>query len=327
MVIALGLAVGLLLAVSYAQSPESVRTVAAVVRYTAVASGFSVLNPPATTPVTVLAPSALPLPAAAITVEANLTNIRKVGVAVVHSTLRTKPDAATITDVSPLALQIDSLSTLSLPVDVRASSIPSGWSLDATKTRAACGNGATQCVVTVTGPNTAVDGLSAYVASPAPINGTFEVQLPVQFERAGKPVDLGKLLALPPVSWAPATALTHFEATRISQSRPVALVDSPPTHGPASGYRISSVSIDPSVAAISGPNDVIVKYDSITVPPVDLSRATTTRSFVVSVSPPDPATQLSISKATITYTIEPNPNVQPSATPTASPVPTPTASH
>jgi YbbR domain-containing protein len=104
----------------------------------------------------------------------------------------------------------------------------------------------------------------------------------------------------------------HIEAKTGTTSRQVVLIDSPPSHGPPTGYRVTAITVDPITVVISGAPEVLVKITTLTLPAVDLSGHTSDVTFKVTIPIPDGVVG-SMAVARVTYSISPNPNASPPA--------------
>jgi YbbR domain-containing protein len=200
-----------------------------------------------------------------------------------------------------------------LQVQVSAHAAP-GWSI--TKTAAQCPN--TPCVVHFSGPASWLKNMTATVTYPSAVNlGSIDSpnQL-VQLTNTNGLVDLTTCRTQPCATLDTLTASIHIEAVAGSNSSTVALLDSPPSHPPANGYRITAVTITPNTVVISGDPTAIGKVRSIILPAVDLTGKTS--DYTTSVNIPYENYQGitgTVGTATVKYSISPNPSVSPSPTP------------
>jgi len=125
----------------------------------------------------------------------------------------------------------------------------------------------------------------------------------------GQPLDLTKQ-TVPAVRFEPSSVTISAQSKPGTTLRQVVLVDAPPTHGPPPGYRVTNVTVDPVTVVISGPPETLARITLITLPAVDLSNATSNKTFQVSITYPDPAV-VGPQVAKVTYSISANPNASP----------------
>jgi hypothetical protein len=316
--LAFGLAVLMLGAVAFSQYPPSTRTLGVRLGYF-VPPNIVLINPPTRTNVTftgvgqeianinssnlvatVDATRALPGTAVRLNVTAHLLGFSDVKVA----------------NPAPIAVDVDTLQAVDVPVQVIARA-GAGWNL--TKTSATCPGAAapSPCTVHFTGPVTWEKNLTATTTLPGQIvqtsidwpnqqvvlqNGTGQVDLSV-FTEPATTVDV-------------TTANIHVEATPGASSSTVPLVDSPPSHGPPPGYRVTGITITPVTVTISGDAAAVGRVQRITLPAVDLSKSTSDATFPIAIDYQALNVSGSVPVATIKYSISPNPNVSPGASPT-----------
>jgi YbbR-like protein len=213
----------------------------------------------------------------------------------------------------PIAVTVDARQGVDLQVSVVAQAAP-GWSIEPSKTYAACPGAqkTNPCTVHFDGPASWEKGMAAYVAYPSPVN-VGSIDSPgylIQLKNANGPLNLTTVPTAPPAGLDISTAAVHIEAVAGSTSSTVPLLDSPPSHPPPSGYRVTAITISPLLVTISGDPVAIGRIHSITLPPVDLSSRTSDASFQVTIPYPDGITG-SIATAKVTYSISPNPNASP----------------
>jgi YbbR domain-containing protein len=312
--LALGLAVLMLGAVAFSQNPPTnkvVRDVTISYRY---GPEIIVIDPPVKTNVSVrgLADALTTVNSGNISAEFDLSKASPGPNVPANLIVSTRFKNVEIEKpVVPYVLNIDRLVTKDIPVQVRPPRIVQGWSL--IKIEAQCPPPTpTPCAVTFTGPATWADGLTAKVDYPNPINtnGQAVPSIPVQLVQVnGQLLDLTKQ-TVPLVKYEPSTVTVSYEAKAGTTLRQVVLIDAPPTHGPAPGYRITNVTIDPVTVVITGPPEALVPITTITLPAVDLSGATSNRIFQIPVPYREGVTG-TVAIAKVTYTISPNPSAGP----------------
>lgn len=314
-VLAFALGILMLGAVAFSQNPPTSKTIQVPLSYT-VPPNIVLINPPTTTPVTV---SGL----ADVVARANATNtvagadatraLPGSGVKLnvtAHSLLG--GNQVTVQTPPPIAVQVDTLQALDIPVQVNASAA-AGWSI--TVAKAVCpGNQPNPCTVHFDGPASWETNLTATVAVAGFVNYTGPQDTPnlqVQLHNSRGLLDLTTAPpTIPQASVSPNSVGIHIEAKPGSTFSTVALVDAAPSHGPPSGYRVTGVTITPATVVLNGDPGALGKIQRITLPPVDLSNSTSDATFQVAVNYPSGVTG-SVANATVTYSISKNPNVSP----------------
>jgi len=313
--LAVGLAILMLGAVAFSQNPPTQRTLKDQPIVYALSPDLVVLDAPTKTNVTVkgLADALLTFNSGNVAASFDLTKVAAGPNVHVNLVLR-----STVTGVEPVnptipyVLHIDKLVTKDIPVQVRPPRVSPGWAL--TKIEARCPNDTpSPCVVSFTGPASWADGLTAKVdfgSSPIQQNSQDVPSAQVQLVQAnGQVLDLSKP-TVPAIRFEPGSVTITATAKPGTTLRQVVLVDAPPTRGPAPGYRVTNVTIDPITVVISGPPEVLARITIVTLPAVDLANATSIRTFQVSITYPDPAV-VGPQVAKVTYSISANPNASP----------------
>ncbi len=315
--LAVGLSVLMLGAVAFAQNPPTFRTLTvSPIQYT-IPDNLIVLNAPTRTTVTVtgLADAIQSMNASSLTASFDLTKASpgaavKVNLAVKSLDVRINVQNPLV----PFALNIDTRKTIPLTVQVRFPRVAPGWVV--IKAGAACPN--TPCVVNFDGPAQWENKLNAYADFTAPVQGdkTVAPNVPISLEQNGAPLDIANFLKSAPYSSLdPAAVEITIQAKTGTTSKQVVLIDSPPSHGPPAGYRVTAITISPLAVVISGKADALLQITTLSLPAVDLSGHTS--SFTVTVTIPYPTGVVgSFQNARITYSISANPNIQPSPSPT-----------
>jgi YbbR domain-containing protein len=311
--LALGLSVLMLGAVAFSQNPPKSKTLAVTITYFGtVPPNLVLINPPTRTNVTVtgLADTLTSVSANSVTAAFDLS--KAVAGPNVTVNLIVKPLVANVQVVNrtvPIALNIDTRVAVKLPVQVRTPRVSNGWQV--TKSEARCPNGVTPCTVTFTGPQAWEDNLNAYADFPNPVeNSTSDVLAqPILLVRNGVPLDL-TIPTVPTSTLDVANVEIVVQAKTATSSRQVVLIDAAPSHGPPTGYRVTTVTVNPITVVISGAPDVLAKITTITLPAVDLSGHTGEVTFRVTIPYPN-AVSGSVATARVTYVISPNPNASP----------------
>ncbi len=312
--LAVGLAVLMLGAVAFSQNPPTQRTVKDVNIVYAVSPDLVVIDAPTKTNVTVkgLADALLTFNSGNVAASFDLTKAAPGPNVHVNLVIRsTVKDVDPLTPVVPYVLHIDKLVAKDLPVQVRTPRVSPGWAL--TKIDARCPNDTpSPCVVTFTGPASWEDGLTAKVDFPGVVQQDSQdvPSVLVQLVQAnGQVLDLSKP-TVPLIKFEPSSVTITAQAKPGTTLRQVVLVDAAPSHGPAPGYRVTNVTIDPITVVISGPPEVLARITLITLPAVDLANATSNKTFQVSITYPDPAV-VGPQVAKVTYSISANPSASP----------------
>lgn len=316
------LAVLMLGAVAFSQNPPTSRTFQQVpIVYTGTGPGavppdLILINPPTTTKVTItgLADTISSVTTGSIVASFDFTKVAAGPSAKVNLMVKSLINGVQIQDPSvPIALNIDTRKSTTLPVEVRAPNVTAGWQV--TLTQARCSS--TPCAVTFTGPKTLEDNLHAYADFLGPVeNISYDIlsQPVVLVQKDGSTVDLSKLKTQPAATLDTTVVAIHIEAKTGTTSRQVVLIDAPPAHGPPPGYRVTDIKIEPLSVVISGSADALSKLTTITLPPVDLSSNTSNTSFTITIPYPGGISG-STATARLTYFISANPNTQPTPAP------------
>ncbi len=318
--LAVGLAILMLGAVAFSQNPPTIKTVQVDISYSLPPSNsLIVLNPPtkAVVVITGLADTISNLSTtnpAGLTANFDLTKVLPSPTAKVTLSVVSRIAGVAVQNPSvPYVLNIDRLQATTLTVTPRVTKVDSGWCV--TKAEADCPN--TPCQITFVGPASWETQLNAYVDFNSPVNNnSFDLpNQPVLLVQNQTRLDLTQL-TVPLVSLDPSSVEIKIQARTGTTSRSVPLVAANPTHGPAPGYRVVGLVIDPIVVTISGDATALAAIKNIPLLAVDLSGRTSNATFTVTI--PYPATvQGAQPNATLTYQIAPDPNV--TASPTSSP--------
>jgi len=310
--LALGLAVLMLGAVAFSQNPPKQVVLRGVsIDYT-VGPDIVVISPPTKTDVTVtgLADALLTVSTSSVAASFDLTKTAPGSNVQVDLKVRSLLTGVQVQNPSvPFALNVDRLTKISLPVQVRTQRVVPGWQV--TKQIALCPN--SPCSVAFTGPSTWETNLTAYADFTNPIqqNSYDLLSQPVLLVQNGQALDLTRRTE-PALGLDPSSVQIHIEAKTGTTSRQVVLIDAPPIHPPATGYRVTTVTVDPVTVVLSGTPDVLAKITTITLTGVDLSGATSDKTFQVTIPLPADVTS-SVSVAKVTYSISANPNASPSS--------------
>lgn len=309
--LAVALAVLMLGAVGFSVNPPTTQTLAVALNYS-VAPNLILVNPPPRVNITYsgLANVIKNVNSNNLTAFVDATKAKPGAAVTLGVTAKDTIPGVNVQDPSPITVQIEALVGKDIPVQVIARASP-GWAI--TKSVAIC-PGAQQpnpCVVHFTGPASWETNLTATVLFAPAINvGTLDSPTqPVQLQNNNGPVD-SSIRTVPSISLDYPTVSVHIEAVPGSTSSSVPFVDSPPTHPPASGYRITGITITPNTVVISGNPSQLSKIPYIQLSAVDLTGRTSDASFQVQVQYPGGITG-TVQIVKLVYSISPNPNVTP----------------
>lgn len=320
--LAIGLSVLMLGAVAFAQNPPTFKTLTVSNFQWSMPANLIVINAPTkiTVRVTGLADAIQAANASSLTASFDLSKVSPGPAVKVNLVVKSLAQGVFPQNPSvPFILDVDRRAVVPVTVQVRPPRAVAGWVV--TKADAKCPN--TPCVVNFDGPvswetdSRGQPNLKAYVDVNAPIAGDrIDIgNLPVALEQAGTlvdPVNFAK--TVPQSGLDQASVAVHIEAKTGTTSKQVVLIVAPPTHGPPAGYYLSGITFDPILVVISGRADVLLKITSLTLPPADLSGHTS--SFTVSVAIPYPTGVTGpLQPVRVTYSISPNPAVQPTPSP------------
>lgn len=305
--LALGLAVLMLGAVAFSQNPPTTGSKQVPLAYVNIPPNLILISPPSQTTLSYFGVADV------------IKNVKVENLSATVDVSHAKPGSrvalnvkgsSTIGDLrvqnpSPINVDIDNY-TINRPIQVQVSArAGTGWSI--TKTAAQCPG--TPCTVNFSGPESWTKNMTAVVTYPTPVNvGTTDSpNQRIQLFNSNGGVDLA-CRTDPCATLDPLTANIHIEAVAGSNSSTVPLLDAPPSHGPANGYRVTAIDISPNTVIISGDPTALGRIRSITLPAVDLSGRTSTYTAQVSIPYPADVTG-NVAIASVKYTIAPNPNV------------------
>ena len=315
--LAIGLAVLMLGAVAFSQNPPTTDSQTVPLAYANIPSNLTLLNFPSTATVTysgVADQITKAKKCSCFTATVDVSHARPGSNVLLNVVAK-----STITDLSvqsppPVPVTIDTyVPGKDLQVQVSAHAAP-GWSI--TKTAAACPN--TPCVVHFSGPASWLKNMTATVTYSGAVNlGSIDSpNQPVQLTNTNGLVDLTTCRTDPCATLDTLTASIHIEAVPGSNSSTVVLLDSPPSRPPASGYRITAITITPNTVSITGDPTILGRIRAITLPALDLTGRTSDATFPVNI-PYDqyPGISGTVQTAQIKYSISPNPSASPSPSP------------
>jgi len=311
--LAFALGVLMLGAVAFSQNPPTTKSLTVPLHYT-VPPNIVLINPPAQANVTYsgLADVISHVDTSNLIATVNATGVLPGSPVRLNIVVRSLDQRVQVQNPPPIAVTVDTLQTVTLPVQINARAAP-GWSIDPTKTLATCPGAPNPnpCKVHFSGPVSWETNLKAIATMQGNAIGVQDaLNQPVQLQNAsGNSLDL-TVRTVPLYSVDVTSVDIHTEAVQGTTSAPVALVDSPPSHGPPQGYRVTAITITPLLVTISGDPGVLLRVRSIVLPPIDLSNSTSDATFQVAIPYPNGVTG-SVANATVKYTISRNPNVSP----------------
>lgn len=314
--LAVGLSVVLLGAVAFSQNPPTSKTITKTIDYT-VPPGLIVINPPKTTTVVVtgLADTISAVTSSSVAASFDLTRATPGQSVKVNLAVRSLVSGVSVQNpIVPQALYIDQRASVTLPVSVRTSRVTPGWQV--TKAEARCPTA--PCSVTFDGPvsmETNAKGetnLKAFADFTSPVeNSSYDVLTqPIVLEQNGITLDLAKVRAntVQQATLDTTTAAIHIEAKTGTTSRQVVLIDAPPSNPPPTCYRITDIKVDPPSVTITGTPDVLAGITTITLPGVDLSKASPpVAAFKVTITYPPNVSGLT-GTTRVAYSLVQNPN-------------------
>jgi YbbR domain-containing protein len=314
--LALGLAVLMLGAVAFSQNPPTYKDLTVQITYPNVApdSPVVLLNPPTTVKVRVTAFADVLQNVTPLSVAATFDLSKAAAGPDQHMNLSVKSVLTGVTvqnPVVPYVLNIDKRVPVKLDVHVRTPRITSGWVV--TKSEARCPGAAsgTACQVLFTGPSSYETNLQAFVDYTIPVEqNSYDVpNLPVVLEQNGQRLDLGRY-TVPFMTLDPLNVNVHIDAATVTSSRQVTLINAQPARGPAPGYRITNVTVNPVTVVITGRPDALARVTTITLPQIDLNGRTSDYTVQVAIPYPD-GTDGPVRNARVTYSIAPIPSASP----------------
>ncbi len=314
--LALGLAVLMLGAVAFSQNRPASKPITIPLSYV-YQSNIVLINPPGKTTVIVsgLSDALSRVDSNNVVAFADASHALPGSSVKLNLTARALVANVSVSTPAPIFVDIDSLQTVALPVQVSARAAP-GWNIDPRQTRATCPGAVASnpCRVNFTGPVAWESGLKAVVSVPGAIVGKGDyLNQSIQFITPTGPLDTS-VRTVPAVAFEVTSADVHLEAIAGTTSETVPLIDAPPAHGPPSGYRVTAVAISPQLVTITGDATLLQRITSITLPSQDLSGSTSDATFQVAIPYPNGLSG-SVANATVKYSISRNPNVSASPSP------------
>jgi len=311
--LALGLAVLMLGAVAFSQNPPTTRTLTVALVYRLAPNPtIIVTSGPSSINVTFsgLADVIGPVRSDNITAFADATTASPGQAVKLNVSASATDSRVNVSIPAPIVVSIDQLKTVEVPVEVVIPHVDPGWTV--TKVIASCPPNPIPCKVHFSGPASWETQIRAIVTYTAPINVNSQdsQNWPIRLQNSSGQINLARQTS-PQLGLDVISVAVHVEAQQGSSSNTVPLVAAAPAQPPPPQYQLVGITVSPASVVISGDAATLSKIQRITLPAVDLSAATKTVKISVSIPYPDnvsgnPAT------ATITFTIQRNPNVTPS---------------
>jgi YbbR-like protein len=306
------LAVLMLGAVAFSQNPPTTKSVSVSLGYI-VRDGYILISPPSKTTVTLqgLNDVITHINSENLigTVDASKVDVGSTVKVSIHVACVVPCPTVNIQQPASIVVNVDAMQIKEVPVQVGVRAAP-GWAV--TKAVAMC-PGATSpnpCKVHFDGPVSWENNMTATATLAGFVNVSSKdsPNEKVVLGSSSGVIDAFAMNNTRPQASVDVVAVNiHVEATPGVTSSTVPLVDAPPSHGPAKGYRVTGVTISPLTTIITGSQAALGLHRSILLPPVDLSGATGDVTVPVSVVYP-PGITGEAETAMITYTISKNPN-------------------
>jgi hypothetical protein len=306
------LAVLMLGAVAFSQNPPTTRSLSIGLDYT-VRDGFILINPPSKTTITFngLADVIARLnPENFIaTVDASRVDVGPAVKVNIRARYVAGGTGIGVTQPAPIVVNVDVMQTKEVPVQVGVRA-GAGWAV--TKAVATCPGSSTPnpCRVHFDGPASWETNLTATATLPGVVDFSSKdsPNQRVLLGNSNGALDINSLNTRPAATLDVTAVNIHVEATPGVTSTTMPLVDAPPSHGPANGYRVMGVTITPLTIVVTGDQTALNRARVIQLAAVDLSGATSDVETQVAIRYPAGITG-PIETATIKYTIARNPNV------------------
>ncbi len=278
--LSLVLAVGLLGGVAFSQNPPTFDTVTVGINYRGLPPDLVVVN----------RPTSIEVPVAGFRGDVQRYRETSAGVTIdlsgarpgVQTYLaRPRLDVAGLTfrqSAIPVTLTIEPLVTKQLDIEVRTRNKAAGIVTIPDKTYATCGNANDRCQASVTGPNSLVTRLRAYVEYDVPITSAAtgsSPNQPVRFDEGASPIDLSKVPSYPGILWTPDAVTVLVTTVGGSQTKSVP-VNVRVQGVQACGYQLTGADSQPTEVTVTGPVDAVSKISGVFVEPVVIAGATST---------------------------------------------------
>jgi hypothetical protein len=308
--LALGLAVLMLGAVAFSQNPPTTNSLNVGLNYT-VPPNIVLINPPTKVNVSYsgLADVIAKVNPSNLTATVDATHALPGSAVKLNVTAHSLDLRVQVQNPPPIAVQIDTLQVREMPIQVNARAA-AGWSIDPTKTLATCPGAPSPnpCKVHFEGPVSWENNLKAVVTL-TNVAGTMNLlNQSVLLQNATGSLDT-TVRTVPSTTVDVTSVDVHIEAFQGTTSASVPLVDSPPSHPPPQGYRVTAVTITPLLVTISGDPAVLARIRNIALAGVDLSKSTSDATFQIAIDYQALGVTGNVPIATVKYSISANPNV------------------
>jgi YbbR domain-containing protein len=311
--LALGLAVLMLGAVAFSQNPPTTGNLTVGLNYT-VPPNIILINPPAKANVTYsgLADVIAKVNPSNLTASVDATHALPGSAVKLNVVAHSLDLRVQVQNPPPIAVLIDTLQVREVPVQVNARAAP-GYAIDPTKTLVTCPGAPSPnpCKVHFEGPVSWENNLKAVVTL-TNVAGTMNpLNQTIQLQNANGNLD-ATVRTVPSTTIDVTSVDVHIEAFAGTTSVSVPLVDSPPTHPPPQGYRVTAITVTPMLVTISGDPAVLARIRNIALAGVDLSKNTSDATFQIAIDYQGLGVTGNVPIATVKYSISANPNVSPS---------------
>ncbi len=311
--LALGLAVLMLGAVAFSQNPPTTGNLTVGLNYT-VPPNIILINPPAKANVTYsgLADVIAKVNPSNLTASVDATHALPGSAVKLNVVAHSLDLRVQVQNPPPIAVLIDTLQVREVPVQVNARAAP-GYAIDPTKTLVTCPGAPSPnpCKVHFEGPVSWENNLKAVVTL-TNVAGTMNpLNQTIQLQNASGNLD-STVRTVPSTTIDVTSVDVHIEAFAGTTSVSVPLVDSPPSHPPPQGYRVTAITITPMLVTISGDPAVLARIRNIALAGVDLSKNTSDATFQIAIDYQGLGVTGNVPIATVKYSISANPNVSPS---------------
>ena len=311
--LALLLAVLMLGAVAFSQNPPTSGSLTVALSYANIPSNLILVSPPGKITVTYtgVADAITGVNASNLTATVDVSHAKPGDNVQLNVTAKTTVGGVIPQNPPPITVKIDTY-VQDKDLVVQPSALPAaGWGITDMKVK--CPN--SPCHVHFSGPSAWLKNMTATVTYQTKVNLTSisSPTLPIQLTNSTGLVDLTTCRTDPCATLDTLTAEIDIQAEPGSNVNQVTLIDSPPSHGPAAGYRVTNVTVTPIRVLISGDPVLIGRFRTINLPAVDLTGKTADYTATVNIPYPDGVSG-SVPTATIKYSISANPAVSPSPT-------------
>lgn len=196
----------------------------------------------------------------------------------------------------PITLTIEAVKTATLEVEVQTPNRLNG--IQIVQSQADCGspNGG-PCQVTVSGPQSLLDGMRAFVLYDSLVTTSFSSpSQKIRFSKGGTEVDMTGLHYDAAPSWTPAVATVNVEVKGGTATKTVTITTAL-TGTQACGYVINGITYSPSPTVnLTGPTDVVARIQSVAIDPIGITGLNQTLTVTRAIKVPDPSVSVNPSQ-------------------------------